>query len=31
MGHDLPRAAWPQLLDAITAHARAAERAAVAG
>lgn len=31
MGHDLPQAAWPQLLDAITAHARAAERAAVAG
>jgi pimeloyl-ACP methyl ester carboxylesterase len=27
MGHDLPRAAWPQLLDAITAHARAAEPA----
>ncbi|MEA2430574.1 MAG: hypothetical protein QOI19_1047, partial [Thermoleophilaceae bacterium] len=27
MGHDLPRAAWPQLLDAIAAHARAAEPA----
>jgi pimeloyl-ACP methyl ester carboxylesterase len=27
MGHDLPRAAWPQLLDAITANARAAEPA----
>ena len=24
MGHDLPEAAWPQLLDAITAHAQAA-------
>jgi pimeloyl-ACP methyl ester carboxylesterase len=27
MGHDLPEAAWPQLLDAIAAHARAADRA----
>ena len=27
MGHDLPRAAWPQLLDAITANARTAEPA----
>jgi pimeloyl-ACP methyl ester carboxylesterase len=24
MGHDLPRGAWPQLLDAISEHARAA-------
>ena len=31
MGHDLPEAAWPQLLDAITEHARSAERTAVAG
>ena len=30
MGHDLPEAAWPQLLDAISEHARAAERTAVA-
>jgi pimeloyl-ACP methyl ester carboxylesterase len=30
MGHDLPSAAWPQLLDAISEHAHAAERAAVA-
>ena len=30
MGHDLPEAAWPQLLDAITEHVRAAERPAVA-
>jgi pimeloyl-ACP methyl ester carboxylesterase len=33
MGHDLPRGAWPQLLDAISEHARAAdgtrERAAI--
>ena len=29
MGHDLPEAAWPQLLDAIAGHARAADRAAV--
>jgi pimeloyl-ACP methyl ester carboxylesterase len=29
MGHDLPSAAWPQLLDAITSNARAAEQAAV--
>jgi len=27
MGHDLPRAAWPQIIDAIVAHARAAEPA----
>jgi len=27
MGHDLPRAAWPQLIDAIADHARAAEHA----
>lgn len=26
MGHDLPSAAWPQLLDAISEHARAADR-----
>ncbi|HMA27024.1 MAG: alpha/beta fold hydrolase [Solirubrobacterales bacterium] len=25
MGHDLPRAAWPQLIDAIAEHARAAD------
>lgn len=25
MGHDLPEAAWPQLVDAIAQHARAAE------
>jgi pimeloyl-ACP methyl ester carboxylesterase len=31
MGHDLPEAAWPQLLEAITEHARAAEGARVAG
>jgi pimeloyl-ACP methyl ester carboxylesterase len=28
MGHDLPTAAWPQLLDGITGHARAAEQTA---
>jgi pimeloyl-ACP methyl ester carboxylesterase len=28
MGHDLPEAAWPQLVEAIAAHARAADRAA---
>jgi pimeloyl-ACP methyl ester carboxylesterase len=27
MGHDLPRAAWPLLLDAISEHARAADGA----
>jgi pimeloyl-ACP methyl ester carboxylesterase len=26
MGHDLPEAAWPQLLDAISQHAHAADR-----
>lgn len=26
MGHDIPEAAWPQLLDAITQHAYAADR-----
>lgn len=26
MGHDLPRAAWPRLIDAIAEHARRAER-----
>jgi pimeloyl-ACP methyl ester carboxylesterase len=30
MGHDLPAAAWPQLLDAISDHVRSTERAAVA-
>jgi pimeloyl-ACP methyl ester carboxylesterase len=25
MGHDLPRGAWPQILDAISEHARAAD------
>jgi pimeloyl-ACP methyl ester carboxylesterase len=29
MGHDLPSAAWPQLLDAISEHAHAADRATV--
>jgi pimeloyl-ACP methyl ester carboxylesterase len=28
MGHDLPSAAWPQLIDAIAGHAHAAEQAA---
>jgi pimeloyl-ACP methyl ester carboxylesterase len=27
MGHDLPRAAWPQLIDAIAEHAKRADRA----
>ena len=27
MGHDLPEAAWPQLVDAITAHAHAVDQA----
>jgi pimeloyl-ACP methyl ester carboxylesterase len=26
MGHDLPRAAWPQLIEAIAAHAQRADR-----
>jgi pimeloyl-ACP methyl ester carboxylesterase len=30
MGHDLPSAAWPQLLDAISDHAHAAEQTTVA-
>jgi pimeloyl-ACP methyl ester carboxylesterase len=30
MGHDLPAAAWPQLIDAISEHARSAERSRVA-
>jgi len=30
MGHDLPAAAWPQLIDAIAANARSAEPAATA-
>ena len=25
MGHDLPRAVWPQLIDAIAEHARGAD------
>jgi len=25
MGHDLPRQLWPQILDAIAEHARAAD------
>jgi pimeloyl-ACP methyl ester carboxylesterase len=25
MGHDLPRGAWPQIIDAITDHAAAAD------
>jgi hypothetical protein len=25
MGHDLPRAAWPRIIDAIAANARRAE------
>jgi pimeloyl-ACP methyl ester carboxylesterase len=28
MGHDLPQAVWPQVVDAIAAHAGAADRAA---
>ena len=31
MGHDLPEAAWPQLLDAIAEHVRSVDRAVVAG
>ena len=27
MGHDLPRGAWPQIIDAIAEHARAADGA----
>jgi pimeloyl-ACP methyl ester carboxylesterase len=30
MGHDLPEGAWPQLLDAISAHARQADETAAA-
>jgi pimeloyl-ACP methyl ester carboxylesterase len=30
MGHDLPGAAWPQLIDAISEHVRAADRVGVA-
>jgi hypothetical protein len=26
MGHDLPRGVWPQIIDAIAEHARAATR-----
>ena len=28
MGHDLPEAAWPQLIPAIAEHAHAVDRAA---
>ena len=28
MGHDLPRALWPQLIDAIATHASAADTVA---
>jgi pimeloyl-ACP methyl ester carboxylesterase len=31
MGHDLPRAAWPQLIDAIAAHAQHADEHANTG
>jgi pimeloyl-ACP methyl ester carboxylesterase len=31
MGHDLPEAAWPQLVPAIADHAHAADRARAAG
>jgi hypothetical protein len=31
MGHDLPSAAWPQLIGAISQHAHAADGALVAG
>jgi pimeloyl-ACP methyl ester carboxylesterase len=31
MGHDLPRAAWPQLIDAIAEHARRADGRAAPG
>jgi pimeloyl-ACP methyl ester carboxylesterase len=31
MGHDLPRALWPQLIDAIAGHAVAADAAAATG
>ena len=27
MGHDLPRGVWPQIIDAISEHARAADGA----
>ena len=27
MGHDLPRGVWPQIIDAIAEHARAADGA----
>jgi pimeloyl-ACP methyl ester carboxylesterase len=30
MGHDLPRAFWPRILDAVAEHARASERVPVA-
>jgi pimeloyl-ACP methyl ester carboxylesterase len=30
MGHDLPRSAWPQLLDGITDHAQSVDRTLVA-
>jgi pimeloyl-ACP methyl ester carboxylesterase len=31
MGHDLPRAVWPRLIDAIVAHAAAADQPAAGG
>lgn len=30
MGHDLPRSAWPQLLDAISGHAQSVDRTPIA-
>jgi hypothetical protein len=27
MGHDLPRGVWPQIIDAVAEHARAADGA----
>jgi hypothetical protein len=30
MGHDLPRAAWPRLIELISGHARAADTSASA-
>ena len=31
MGHDLPDEAWPELVEAIAGHARAAERQVTPG
>ena len=31
MGHDLPRGVWPRIIDAISEHARAADRAGASG